>query len=113
MKHKIYTINLIAIIALCTIVFPAVAESPDYLTGFKVPVQQTFCISKSANGDMNAYKQCMLAIEKGSYKCDMATKPAYDKLMERYSDYDKDLSKFMDDINPITKIHFDCLNSLY
>ena len=76
-------------------------------------MQQTFCISKSANGDMNIYKQCMLAIEKGSYKCDKVTKASYDQIIMKYSDYDNGVTDFMKNMKPITKTHFDCLSTLY
>lgn len=93
--------------------WPVIADTADYLTGFKVPVQQTFCMSRSLNGDMDTYKRCMLTVEKESYKCDKGTKPAYERAMAKYSNYDKDVAEYMNDIKPITKIHFDCLCSLY
>ena len=91
----------------------AIANTTGYLTGFKVPVQQTFCMSRSLNGDMDTYKKCMLAIEKESFKCDKVTKPAYEELMVTYSNNDNDVTEFMSDIKPISKAHFDCLSSIY
>lgn len=91
----------------------AIADSADYLTGFKIPVQQAFCMSRSLNGDMDTYKQCMLTVEKNSYKCDKATKPDYEKLMEKYNNNDRNVTEFISDLKPITKTHFDCLSSIY
>lgn len=92
---------------------PVHAKDTDYLSGFKVPVQQTFCMSRSLNGDMEAYKQCMLAVERESHKCDKATKPLYELIIKKYSNYDKDVTEYMSEMKPITKLHFDCLSEIY
>ena len=113
MKRLINLFKSISIICIYISSGATYAGTADYLTDFKIPVQQTFCISKSPNGDMSSYKQCMLAIEKGSYKCDKVTKAAYDQMILRYIDYDKDVTELMSDMKPITKNHFDCLSALY
>ena len=55
----------------------------------------------------------MLAIEKGAYKCDVKTKESYDQMTMQYSNFDKEVTEFMDDIKPITEKHFTCLSTLY
>ena len=113
MKHSMYLFKSIAIISICISTSNSYAITADYLTNFKIPVQQTFCISKSAGGDMNIYKKCMLAIEKGAYKCDKDAKVAYDQLFKKFSNFGRNASEVMDNLRPITEKHFECLNTLY
>ena len=113
MKYSIFSFRFITIICISIVTIPVQAVTFDYLTNFKIPVQQTFCLSKSPNGDIKIYKQCMLAIEKDAYKCDTATKESYDQMIIKYSNLDKEVGEFMDDIMPITEKHFTCLNTLY
>ncbi len=113
MKYSICLFKSIAIICACISTSVTHAEAIDYLINFKIPVQQTFCISKSTNGDMSTYKQCMLAIEKGSYECDKITKASYDKMLIKYTEPYKGVTGFMNDMKPITMKHFDCLSRLY
>lgn len=113
MKRRINIFKFVVVVSIFVSTNAAYAETADYLTNFKVPVQQTFCISKSANGDMNTYKKCMLAIEKGALKCDKESKEAYDKMLKKYSNFEGEATEFMDDVMPITAKHFDCLNTLY
>jgi hypothetical protein len=82
----------------------------NYLTDFKIPMQGTYCMGKSSNGDLVTYKKCMLAIEKDVNKCDIETKPIYD---HKFSNYNKDVTEFMDDIKPITEQYFTCLGTIY
>lgn len=113
MKSLIRISRLVTTICISLVSISAQAETFNYLTNFKIPVQQTFCLSKSPNGDINIYKQCMLAIEKGANKCDVKTKEAYDQMTMQYSNFDKEVTEFMDDIKPITEKHFTCLSTLY
>ncbi len=113
MNCTISSFRFITIICICIVSIPVQAVTFDYLTNFKIPVQQTFCLSKSPNGDINIYKQCMLAIEKGAHVCDTVTKGLYDQMIIEYSNFDKEVGEFMNDIKPITEKHFTCLNTLY
>ena len=92
---------------------PVYAESPDYLISFKVPIQQSFCMTKSLNGDMATYKQCMLKIEKVAHECDAITKPKYDRILSKSREVYPAPSDVFEVIKPITQAHFDCLGSIY
>ncbi len=112
MERLKYFIKAFVIISLFIATTIAHAQTLDYLIKFKVPVQQTFCISKAPNGDMDTYKKCMLAIEKGAYKCDKETKPAYDNVFIKHID-NGGVTEYMDELKPIIEKHFMCLNTLY
>lgn len=113
MKQLKFIFRALAITSMLIATHYAHAENIDYLLKFKVPVQQTFCISKAPNGDMAVYKECMLSIEKGANKCDKDTKPAYDDLLIKHIANDSGATEYMDEIKPIIKKHFECLNTLY
>ena len=113
MKRLKYLFRVLAITVIALATHYAHAQNIDYLLSFKVPVQQTYCISKALNGDMAVYKKCMLSVEKGANKCDKETKPAYDNLLIKHIANDSAATEYMDEIKPIIKKHFDCLRTLY
>jgi len=113
MKQSNYFYRAFAIICIFIVTNAASAQAIDYLTKFKIPVQQTFCISKAPNGDMISYKECMLAIEKGAHKCDKETKPSYEQMFIKHVKSDSEAKEYMEEIKPIIEKHFTCLNTLY
>lgn len=113
MKLLTHIFKSFTIFCIITGTAEAIAESSNYLKDFKVPMQQIFCMGKSLNGDMNNYRKCMIAIERGAYKCDKVTKPSYDKIIKKYSNYNKNITEYMSSMEPISKTHFECLKTLY